>query len=423
VQPTIFALSSGLPPAGIAVIRVSGPQAGRALSLIACALPAPRRAHLTTLIDPATGLMLDQGLVLWFPGPASVTGEDLAEFHVHGGRAVIAAMLGALGAIEGCRPARAGEFTQRGFENGRIDLAQAEGLAELLAAETEGQRQSALAMVEGQLGRHVAQWQAEILRIAAQIEAELDFADEGDVADQLRDDWGIAPLLAAIRALLGAPGGERLRDGVRLVLAGPPNAGKSSLFNRLAGRDAAIVTPIAGTTRDVIEAPTLLQGINFVLVDTAGLRGATGDVIEAMGIDLAREAVARADIILWLGDGADMPADDRALLVASKADLGARGAGLPVSAVSGDGLPALVELVCERARALLPREGALALNARHRQLMDAVVEELAAAQASPDLLITAEHLRAARGLLDKVTGRAGVEDMLDALFGGFCIGK
>jgi tRNA modification GTPase len=421
-RSTIFALSSGLPPAGIAVIRVSGPAAGRALVMIAGKVPSPRRAHVARLADPATGLMIDQGLVLWFPGPTSVTGEDVAEFHVHGGRAVVAAILGALRGIEGCRPAQAGEFTQRGFENGRIDLAQAEGLADLLAAETEGQRQSALALVEGQLGRYVAQWQAEIIKLSALMEAELDFADEGDVADQGPREDHLSPLISAIQSLLNAPGADRLRDGVRVVLAGPPNAGKSSLFNALVGRDAAIVTPIAGTTRDVIEAPVVIQGIPILLIDTAGLRDA-GDTIEAMGIDRAQAAMARADIILWLGDVAEMPCGDDVLLIASKADVDATRPGLAVSVVSGEGLPALFEALVARSRSLLPRDGALAVNTRHRALMSAVVAELGEAQVSDDLLIAAEHLRAARGLLDQVTGRAGVEDMLDALFGDFCIGK
>lgn len=419
---TIFALSSGLPPAGIAVIRVSGPAASDALRLIAGRVPRPRLARLARFRHPVTGMAIDQGLALWFLGPASVTGEDLAEFHVHGGRAVVAAMLAAVGAIAGCRQARAGEFTQRGFENGRIDLAQAEGLAELLAAETEGQRQSALAMVEGQLGARIAGWQAELLRISAQIEAELDFSDEGDVADQAAGAARLTPLIVSIAALLDAPGAERLRDGVRVVLAGPPNAGKSSLFNQLAGRDAAIVTPMAGTTRDLIEAPIQLGGVPILLIDTAGLRDAS-DAIEAMGVERAQSAMARADIILWLGDKADMPSDDRALLIASKADVDRARPGLAVSSITSEGIAALTDALVERARAFLPREGALALNARHRSLMAAVRDDLRLAQASDDMLIAAEHLRTARALLDQVTGRAGVEDMLDALFGGLCIGK
>ncbi|MFM9851861.1 MAG: tRNA uridine-5-carboxymethylaminomethyl(34) synthesis GTPase MnmE [Sphingomonadaceae bacterium] len=419
---TIFALSSGLPPAGIAVIRVSGPAASDALRLIAGRVPRPRLARLARFRHPVTGMAIDQGLALWFLGPASVTGEDLAEFHVHGGRAVVAAMLAAVGAIAGCRQARAGEFTQRGFENGRIDLAQAEGLAELLAAETEGQRQSALAMVEGQLGARIAGWQAELLRISAQIEAELDFSDEGDVADQAAGAARLTPLIVSIAALLDAPGAERLRDGVRVVLAGPPNAGKSSLFNQLAGRDAAIVTPMAGTTRDLIEAPIQLGGVPILLIDTAGLRDAS-DAIEAMGVERAQSAMARADIILWLGDKADMPSDDRALLIASKADVDRARPGLAVSSITSEGIAALTDALVERARAFLPREGALALNARHRSLMAAVRDDLRSAQASDDMLIAAEHLRTARALLDQVTGRAGVEDMLDALFGGLCIGK
>ena len=418
---TIFALSSGLPPAGIAVVRISGPRAGDAAIALAGKLPLPRRATLARLVHPRDGIALDQALLLWFPGPASVTGEDLVEFHLHGGRAIVAAVLDALGQILGLRAANAGEFTRRAFENGRIDLAEAEGLADLLAAETEGQRQSALALAQGGLGRQVGEWQTKLLRVSAQIEAALDFSDESDVGEGTPHRDSLVEILETLEALIASPPAERLKDGVRVVLAGPPNSGKSSLFNSLIDRDGAIVSEIAGTTRDRIEAPVVISGIPFLLIDTAGLRTETDDAIEAIGIARTGEALAAADIILWLGEAGTAP--DGSLIVAAKADLEVQREGLPVSVVTGNGIEALKRAIIERARALLPKPGALALNARHREILAQVLTELSDAKASEDPLITAEHLRRARTKLDAITGRSGVEDMLDVLFGAFCIGK
>jgi tRNA modification GTPase len=421
VTDTIFALSSGLPPAGIAVVRISGPAAGSALAALAGKVPSPRRATLARLTDPQGGIVLDQALLLWFPGPASVTGEDLAELHLHGGRAIVAAVLDALGRIDGLRAATAGEFTRRAFENGRIDLAEAEGLADLLAAETEGQRQSALALAEGALGRQVMFWQSALLRISALVEAALDFSDEGDVGEGDAYRQPLVELVEALESMLASPPAERLKDGVRVVLAGPPNSGKSSLFNRLIDRDGAIVSPIAGTTRDRIEAPVVIAGIPLLLIDTAGLRDETNDAIEAIGIARTGEAIAAADILLWLGDSDEAPQE--ALIVAAKADLGGHRAGLPVSVVTGEGIESLKQTIIGRAKTRLPKAGALALNARHRMILGEVRAELSAAYASADGLLTAEHLRLARVKLDKITGKSGVEDMLDTLFGAFCIGK
>ncbi len=418
---TIFALSSGLPPAGIAVVRVSGPHAGAALVALAGACPEARRAAARRLRD-AQGVPLDDALILWLPGPQSATGEDMAELHLHGGRAVVAAVLAALGQVPGCRAARAGEFTRRAFENGRIDLAEAEGLADLLAAETEAQRQSALTLAEGGLGQLVARWERQLLAESARIEAALDFADEGDVDEAGPDVAPLAALAAELAGHLAAPPAERLRDGVRVVLAGPPNSGKSSLFNYLVGRDAAIVTPIAGTTRDRLEAPVALEGVPLLLIDTAGLREDSTDAVEALGIARSGEAMAAADILLWLGPAEAAPAD--ALLIAAKADLdGAARPGLALSVVTGEGMAALREALIARAKALLPRPGALALNARHRAIIAEVDAALRDALATPDLLLRAEALRIARQRLDALTGRSGVESMLDALFGTFCIGK
>lgn len=418
---TIYALSSGLPPAGIAVVRISGPAAGTVLERLAGQCPAPRRASYRGLRD-ASGALLDYALVLWFPGPATATGEDLAELQLHGGRAVVAAVLAAVGNIDGTRPAEAGEFTRRAFENGRIDLAEAEGLADLLAAETEGQRQSALAMAEGGLGKRVALWQAELLSLSAQLEAELDFSDEGDVAEGGVEALGqrVGALAATVAASLAEPGAERLRDGVTVVLAGPPNSGKSSLYNVLVDRNAAIVSDVAGTTRDRIEAPVALDGLPFVLIDTAGLRDSE-DAIEAAGVARAADAIDTADLVLWLGDPDNAPA--RALQIAAKSDLGEERPGLPVSAHTGEGIAALKAELLRLARTLLPKPGALALNQRHRSILGDVRCELEAARQAPDPLIMAEYLRTARNHLDRLTGKSGVEDMLDALFGSLCIGK
>lgn len=417
---TIFALSSGLPPSGIAVVRISGPQAGAALTALAGPLPEARRASLRRFrgVDGAT---LDDGLALWFPGPATATGEDLAELHLHGGRAVVAAVLAALGGIPGCRMAEAGEFTRRAFENGRIDLTEAEGLAGLLAAETELQRRSALALAEGGMGRLVATWETTLLRESARLEALLDFSDEGDVADDLPDIAPLQGLADEMAALLASPPAERLRDGVKVVLGGPPNAGKSSLFNALIDRDAAIVTDIAGTTRDRIEAPVSLDGVPLLFVDTAGLHEAAADAVEAIGMARSSEALDAADIVLWLGDASTAPPG--AILVASKSDISPRAEGLPVSVRTGEGLAELRTALIDRAKSLLPQPGALALNARHRAILAEVANLVSEAASSNDALIRAEQLRVARTVLDRLTGRSGVESMLDALFGAFCIGK
>ena len=418
---TIFALSSGSVPAGIAIVRVSGPQAGPVLARLSGDLPPPRRASYRRLRDES-GAPLDDALVLWFPGQKTATGEDLAEFHLHGGRAVVAAMLAELARQPGCRPAKAGEFTRRAFENGRIDLAEAEGLADLLAAETEAQRQSALVLAEGGLGQLVSTWERTLLAESARLEALLDFSDEGDVGETAPDLSGLVDLRNALKNLEQAPPAERLRDGVRVVLAGPPNSGKSSLFNYLVGREAAIVTPIAGTTRDRIEAPIALDGLPLLLIDTAGLRDETADEVEAIGIARSGAAMAEADILLWLGPAEAAPLN--AMVIAARADVEPAGRpGLAVSTVTGMGLPALRESLVARAKAVLPRPGALALNARHRAILRDITAQLDEALGADDLLIRAECLRLARAHMHALTGRAGVESLLDALFGTFCIGK
>jgi tRNA modification GTPase len=336
--------------------------------------------------------------------------------------------LAVLATIEGLREAQPGEFTRRAFENGRIDLTEAEGLADLLEAETEAQRRSALALAGGALSRRIDDWQGRLLALAAGLEAVLDFSDEGEVGDVMPPGWreDLAALAGEMRGLLARPPGERLREGVRVVIAGPPNAGKSSLLNYLAGRQAAITSAIAGTTRDLIEAPTRIGGTPFLLVDTAGLREA-GDEIEEIGVRRAEAMIAAADLILWLGAPAECPdpSPSRAILVQSKVDLVVRdpAAELHVSAETGEGVEILVDRLIARARALLPIEGELALNARHRAAIIAALDALDEAGSAEDLLILAESLRHARVALDHVTGCGGVEDMLDTLFGRFCIGK
>ncbi|MGE4430038.1 MAG: tRNA uridine-5-carboxymethylaminomethyl(34) synthesis GTPase MnmE [Sphingobium sp.] len=433
---TIFALSSGRPPAGIAVIRVSGPQSFSLTDpfLNGASAGKPRMAHLRSLYDPATGDLLDHALVLRFPGPHSVTGEDLVEWHCHGGQAVLRAVLAALerqGRSDGfsAREAQPGEFTRRGFENGRIDLNEAEGLADLLSAETETQRKAALMMADGHFSRRLEEWRGRLLACSAQAESLLDFSDEDDVPDGGMD----AALSMALTALrmdmeqqLAAPSAERLRDGISVVLAGPPNAGKSTLLNALAGREAAIVSDIAGTTRDRIEVPVSLGGIAFVLTDTAGLAESSEDRIELIGIDRARQAVEQADILLWLGDPDQSPRED-AIRIAARMDrddhVADERVDLSLSVHSGENMDQLVGRMIERARDFLPAEGAYALHKRQRDAVARMVGLLSDAEGESDLLIIAEHLRLARETMDRLIGRSGVEDMLDSLFSRFCIGK
>lgn len=425
---TIYAVSSGAPPAAIAVLRVSGPHAFETVRALAGDLPAPRRAAVRALHNPADGALLDRAIVLCFPGPNSATGEDLAEFHLHGGRAVVRAVEAALAGRPGLRSAEPGEFTRRALTHGRIDLSEAEGLGDLLMAETEAQRRSAIRSAEGAVRRAVEGWTDRLLGLAARVEAELDHSDEDDVADAallpaIRS--GAVALAEDIAAVAERPPVERLRDGIRVVLAGPPNAGKSSLLNAMTGRDAAIVSPISGTTRDRIEAPVVRGGIAWLLIDTAGLAELPGDEIEAIGIARAQAAQAEADILLWLGDETP-PAHDHLLWLNPRADLPGRevGAGrLSLSSRTGEGMDALWTAMAGLAGDLLPPPDQMALNARQRDLCLGATAALRAVGQESDLLLIAEHLRSAMRAFDAITGRAGVEAMLDALFGRFCIGK
>ena len=424
-RETIFALSSGAAPAAIGVIRLSGPAAGEAVRALAGRLPPPRRASLVTLRD-AGGVMLDSALTLWFPGPNTATGEDLAELHCHGGRAVIAAIEGALAALPGLRRAEPGEFTRRAFANGRLDLAEAEGLADLLSAETELQRAAALGAMQGALSRQVEVWRGQVLGLSAQLEAVLDFSDEEDASDLPECfTWNIAALAGELAAWLARPRSEKLGEGFRVVLAGPPNAGKSTLFNALVESEAAITSPIAGTTRDVIERAVAIAGVPFTFVDTAGLRDDSSDAVEAIGIDRALGQMARADVVLWLGPEGAGPGG--AWEIAAQADTPAfhpkAAARHTLSATTGEGVAALKSALVEAARAALPKPGEAALNARQHARLAEAAEALNAAQTLKDPLLIAEELRRARLAFDRLIGRATTEDMLDALFGRFCIGK
>lgn len=423
---TIFAVSSGRPPAAIAVVRISGPQAFAAAEGMAGSLPAPRHASLRGLRD-ASGALLDRALVIVFPGPTTATGEDLVELHCHGGRAVIAAVERALSARPGLRPAEPGEFTRRALTNGRIDLTEAEGLADLLEAETESQRVAAMTAAEGRVSQAVRGWMDAVAMLSARIEAMLDFADEDDVAsDTAAFDAIVADidaLAAEIEAVVDAPPVERLKDGLRVVIGGPPNSGKSTLLNLLGERDAAIVSPISGTTRDRIEVPVIRNGVAYVLTDTAGLID-TLDPIEVIGVTRAEDALAAADIVLWLADTPPPRAD--ALWIHARADLPGRGdipAGraLAVAHTDRGSLDRLWAEVHRRAMAMLPRSDGIALKQHQRHQCGSAADALR--YRSSDALIVGEHLRQARAILAGVLGLDATGEMLDALFGRFCIGK
>jgi tRNA modification GTPase len=444
---TFFALSSGRPPVAIAVIRICGPQARVALEQMVGRVPEPRRVALVRVRDPDSRELIDEGLALWFPGPGTETGEDMAELQLHGGRAVIAAALAGLGKLEGFRPAEPGEFTRRAFENGRLDLTAVEGLADLVAAETEAQRRQAVRQMQGLLGERAEAWRDRLIRALALVEAGIDFSDEGDVPeDLLGPALGIAEDLRGEigKVLAGAERGERLREGLVVAIAGPPNAGKSTLLNRLARREAAIVSSIPGTTRDVIEVHLDLGGYPVTLLDTAGIRDSS-DPIEQEGIRRARQRAGAADLVLWLfdlssGPLADRPVDEFAgrpvWRVATKADLPAPGSSRPaekddgsfrISAAEGWGMEGLEgALAAFAAESFGSGEPALVARERQRFALSEVASALDRAIAEVKLGredMVAEELRAASGWLGRLTGRIDVESVLDVIFRDFCIGK
>lgn len=422
---TIYALSSGRPPAAVSIIRVSGPAAHAAGTRMAGSLPVARMAAVRELRHPHSGELLDEALVLRFDGPGSSTGEDIVEFHCHGGRAVVDGILSALDSIEELREALSGEFTRRAFENGRIDLTEAEGLADLIEAETEGQRRAALALAEGGFRKQIELWRSRVVDLSAQAERAIDY-DEDDLPIDARMAAALGELADELQKWVDRPRIETLKDGVRAVIAGPPNAGKSSLINALSGMERAIVTDIPGTTRDHIEVPLSIAGLPILLTDTAGLREAT-DVVEAIGVERATALVEAADILVWLGDPESAPRHPRLIKVHARADLPERqrvpSDSLAVSVVTGEGLDRLLASIVELARDLLPGEGAIAVNRRQAALLSEAAASLRRAGRVPDAVLLAEELRHARSAFDRLTGAAGVEDVLDALFSRFCLGK
>jgi tRNA modification GTPase len=443
---TIFALSSGRPPSAIAIVRVSGPQAGAALTLLAGKILPPRLAT-RALLRAANQRPIDDAVVLWFPGPASATGEDVAEFHVHGGRAVLASLFASLSTIENMRVAEPGEFTRRAFENGKLDLTEAEGLDDLIHADTDRQRRQALRQLNGLLGDRARDWRAQIIEASALIEAGIDFADEGDVPTEL-----IAPALARIKTLLGeiqqvlAGQGrsERLRDGLVIAIAGPPNVGKSTLMNQLARREVAIVSPHAGTTRDIIEVQLDLDGYPVTVIDTAGVRE-TDDPVEQEGVRRARARAAEADLVLWLSDAEhdkNFPRDGAApiWLVRNKIDLDSvrqgattqprgvmgQGESFAISASRGDGIAELISALIGFAQEFFgATESGLISRTRQRELLQQTVASLQRSMAvvGEGEELAAEDLRSAAYALGRLLGRVDVEDILDVVFREFCIGK
>ena len=453
-RDTIFALSSGRPPAAIGIVRISGPKSRFGLETMIGRVPAPRRASLARVRDPQSGEIIDQALALYFPAPHSETGEDMAELHLHGGRATIAATLAALGRLEGFRPAEAGEFTRRAFENGRLDLTAVEGLADLIGAETEVQRRQAYRQMRGGLGERAEAWRCLLIEALALVEAGIDFSDEGDVPAELTKPAlaRAGQLAAEIAAVLADAGrGERLREGLVVAIAGPPNAGKSTLLNRLARRDVAIVSPFAGTTRDVIEVHLDLEGYPVTLLDTAGIRE-TADPVEQEGVRRAEQRAGEADLVLWVVEAAQWPSskDDKPLSYKSAAelwvvpnkidllgaldgrnesrnDIESRFISYPISATNGQGLNELLAALGAFAgRFLGTGESSLITRQRHRQALSETLAALERAQSEgaagrEDLL--AEELRLASRSLGRLVGKVDVEAILDTIFRDFCIGK
>jgi tRNA modification GTPase len=439
-QDTIFALSTGPPPSGIAVFRMSGPAVRFGLETLIGRLPPARQLTVSEITNPDTSEVVDRGLAVFFPGPASFTGEDAAELHVHGGPAVIAALTKVLARIDGLRLAERGEFARRAFENGKLDLTEVEGLADLVAAETEMQRRQAVRQAGGALGSAYEGWRERLIRARAMIEAELDFAEDEDLPARVAGEAfrQIGVVSAEItEALRDDRRGERLREGVEAVILGPPNSGKSSLLNALARRDAAIVSPEPGTTRDLIEVRMDVDGYPLTLTDTAGIRTVVNP-IEREGIRRAEKRAAAADIALVLTDatgtesglGGDLALPEAVVRVATKIDLldsapeRLSAFDHAISVVSGAGLDALLEtlgrLVAER---IGTAESTIITRQRHREALLACLASLDRARPGLPLEVVAEELRTASDALARVTGRIDVEDWLDVIFREFCIGK
>lgn len=440
---TIFALSSGAGRAGVAVIRLSGPGVPDVLRRLAGSPPEPRVAALRTLRD-SSGEPLDRALVLYFPAPASFTGEEVSELHVHGGTAVISGVLDVLGSLPGLRAAEAGEFARRAFENGKLDLTEVEGLADLIEAETQAQRRQALRQSGGALGVLYENWRSDIIESLALVEASLDFSDEADVPEAVASG-AVAKVMALREAIAAhlddANTGERLRAGFTVALTGAPNAGKSSLLNALAARDVAIVSEEAGTTRDVLEVHLDLGGLPVTVLDTAGLREAAGS-IEAEGVRRALARAGSADLVIWVVDAQapewtpppELTGDGRETLhVLNKIDRAPPAPAGPVlptvveiSVTTGQGLDSLTRTIGDRLRAGMgDLDAPMITRARHRAELQRARDALAAFLSGEltELELRAEDLRIAAHALGRITGRVDVEDILDRIFAGFCIGK
>ena len=439
---TIFALSSGIGKSAVSVIRISGPRSRQILESMTSGHATPRQARLTKVRDPESGEIVDQGLALWFPGPHSFTGEDLMELHLHGSRAVVAKIFSVLGQIPGVRVAEPGEFSRRAMENGKLDLIATEALADLIDAETEAQRKLALLEQGGSLRSFGDQLRNDLIGLMADIEIALDFTDEVDGAEGIAD--GVRSNLTIIEAKLAAVEGghanaERVRDGLTVLIAGPPNAGKSSLLNAIAQRDVAIVSEIAGTTRDLVEVRLDLGGLPVNLIDTAGIRP-TNDPVEREGVRRALDKARSADLVLWLSP-VDEPAEsppndirhDALWLVRTKADLGVEvrdgmNAGdrtIALSALTGIHLDDLLRALRDFAEARMSiKDSIIVANERQRRAIAAAREAVEAAR-KPHLPpeVVAEELRHATFALENLLGKVGVENVLDSVFARFCIGK
>ena len=434
---TIYALSTAPGRAALAVIRVSGPAAGSAVrALTDRDVPKPRTAALRRLVEPESGDLIDEALILWFRGPASETGEDMAEFQVHGGRAVVQGVLEALSRLPGLRPAEPGEFTRRAVLNGKLDLTAAEAVADLVEADTRRQREQALAQMQGALAQAYDGWRDRLVALMARLEAVIDFSDEelpDDVTLGLLD--AVGDLGNEISSYLDDDRrGERLREGLQIVILGAPNVGKSSLLNRLARREAAIVSDEAGTTRDVVEVTLDLAGFAVTLADTAGLRADAGEV-EREGMRRALDRADRADLKLVLADASrwdetwavvEHQVDDNTIIVANKSDLGhvsRETPALPVSCSTGEGLDELIDDVSRRIEEAWGGESPGPTRERHRAGLEQAAAALERARLGQESALIAEDLRLAATALGRITGRVDVEDLLDVIFSEFCIGK